>query len=109
MRWRSLVFNHRCAFLRLVASALLLKTLVMVIMKEHDPNDTRDDPALTAVSRTSWCLVVFALVDLTKTLGCRLLSLRVNSESLFDLLKVLDLQHIWMFPSTISLACSCAV
>ena len=43
---------------------------------------------LNRIQRTSLCFVVFALVDLVKVMGCRLLSLRVNAESLFDLLKV---------------------
>jgi hypothetical protein len=71
---------------------------VLFIMTEHDPTYTRDDEALGTVNRISLCLVVFSLVDLTKTLGCRLLSLRVNASSLFALLKVLTLQDILLFP-----------
>jgi hypothetical protein len=74
---------------RLVASAIVVEVLVLFIMSEHDPTDTQDDAALWVVNRTSLCFVVFSLVDLAKTLGCRLLALRVNSASLFELLKVL--------------------
>lgn len=75
------------AVCRLVASTLLFKVLVLIIMREHG-NTKEDDAALIFTNRISWCFVVFAFVDLAKTLGCRLLSLRVNAESLFDLLKV---------------------
>lgn len=69
-----------------MASSLLLETLVYIIMRERsfDLNNKH----LGRINRASLCFVVFALVDLVKTLGCRLLSLRVNAESLFDLLKV---------------------
>ena len=68
----------------------MFKVLVSIVMKEHKNKD--DDAALNLINRISWCFVVFAFVDLFKTLGCRLLSLRVNAESLFDLLKVRCLQ-----------------
>jgi hypothetical protein len=82
---------------RLVASAIVVEVLVLFIMSEHDPNDTRDDAALWVVNRTSLCFVVFSLVDLAKTLGCRLLALRVNSASLFELLKVFSFQALSNF------------
>lgn len=69
-----------------MASALLLESLVLIIMRERNYDLNNDH--LSRINRTSLCFVVFALVDLAKTLGCRLLSLRVNAESLFDLLKV---------------------
>ena len=51
-------------------------------------NTKEDDKTLWVIKRLSLCFVVFSFVELIKTLGCRLLSLRVNAESLFDLLKV---------------------
>lgn len=71
---------------RLVASALLVECLVLIIMQERTFD--LDDKHLKRINRTSLCFVVFALVELAKTLGCRLLSLRVNADSVFDLLKV---------------------
>lgn len=61
---------------------------MLIIMKEHNDSNTQDDDTHKFIKKTSLCIVVFAFVDLAKTLGCRLLSLRVNAESLFDLLKV---------------------
>jgi hypothetical protein len=65
---------------------VLLEALVLIIMRERKYD--LPDKTLLNIQRTSLCFVIFSLVDLVKTLGCRLLSLRVNAESLFDLLKV---------------------
>eukprot|EP00892_Ulva_mutabilis_P002520 jgi/Ulvmu1/12269/UM087_0002.1 len=73
--------------LKLFATAAVWQALVVVIIaiREHP----RSDPmaALAVLSHMGSCLVVFAAVELCKTLSCRLLSLRVNSGDLFDMLQ----------------------
>ena len=44
--------------------------------------------ARTLVEHLAVCAIIFATVNLAKHLICRLLSLRVNSESLFETMQV---------------------
>ena len=70
-----------------VLEVLLL--LVVVFGRWKYNQDLPDVPAAMARLQTLWlCIVIFAAVDLFKTLSCRLLSMRVNSGNLFELLRV---------------------
>lgn len=62
--------------------AVLEVMLVVIIM------GCGHDFAEPYIGRIGACVVLFAVVDLFKTLSCRLLSLRVNSGNLFNLLQV---------------------
>lgn len=74
---------------RLVMIAVMQKLVVLVVMREHSINlPEAADRTLDRINAASSCLVIFSLVEFAKVLGCRLLSLRVNAGTLFDLLKV---------------------
>lgn len=69
--------------------AVMQKLVVLVVMREHHLHLPKDaDVNLDRINAASCCFVIFSLVELLKVLGCRLLSLRVNAGTLFDLLKV---------------------
>ena len=71
---------------RLLAVAALMEVMLLLVMREHTydlPDDT-----LYKIYNVGLCLIIFSLVELFKTLSCRLLSLRVNAESMFENLQV---------------------
>lgn len=59
----------------------------MVIMRDRAHSDL-PDKTLYLIYKVGLCLIIFSLVELVKTLSCRLLSLRVNAESMFEDLQV---------------------
>lgn len=64
----------------------MLLTVVNELLR-HDEYRGKGGP-LQTVAKASLCVVIFALVELLKTLGGRALSLRVHSKSLFSKLRV---------------------
>lgn len=74
---------------RLVATAAVLEVLIVAVMHVRDAYGREDgERTLVTLRALGACTVIFAAVDLLKTLSCRLLSLRVNSGGLFDMLRV---------------------
>ena len=65
---------------------MLFQVVVFIIILKS--NKHKPETVLKAVSSFTMCAVIFALIELVKTLSCRILSLRVNSESLFETLQV---------------------
>ena len=67
---------------RRLAAAAMLSGGVMLEFAQR--NDGAPKDATKLIRRLSLCAIVFANVDLAKLLVCRILSLRVNSEHLFE-------------------------
>ena len=61
-------------------------TAVVKLLLYHD--HAASAALLQLIFRASICAVIFALVEVVKKLGCRALSLRVHSHSLFSTLRV---------------------
>ena len=59
--------------------------LVEYLVRGHDVTK----PVLQMVARLGACVIVYATIDLAILLLCRILSLRVNSEQLFEMMQAL--------------------
>lgn len=69
-----------------------MEVLVMVIMRDRSHSDL-PDKTLKLIYLVGLCLIIFSVVELAKTLSCRLLSLRVNAESMFEDLQARPPRH----------------
>lgn len=70
----------------MLSSVILLLAVINQLLS-HDEYRRKNGP-LERIAKVSSCLVIFAVVEVVKTLGCRVLSLRVHSKSLFIQLRV---------------------
>ena len=65
-------------------STVALKGIVEVLVATESGSPRGERPALLAFDHLMLCLVIFAFVELAKTLLARVLSLRLHSDALFD-------------------------
>jgi hypothetical protein len=73
---------------RILSSVLVLMAVINQLLR-HDEYRRPNGPMET-ISKLSMCCVLFSMVELLKTLGGRILSLRVHSSSrVFSKLRVL--------------------
>lgn len=89
-------------------------TVFMIIFKLLLVRDSSTSkPMLEVIFRLSFCAVIFALVEVVKRMGCRVLSLRVHSHSLFSQLRVRACRGRRCMPCTGSslptTSCACVV
>eukprot|EP00892_Ulva_mutabilis_P010917 jgi/Ulvmu1/8198/UM041_0007.1 len=68
--------------LRLLAVSVLMEVMLLLVM--HERKYDLPDKNIYVIYKVGLCLIIFAIVELFKTLSCRLLSLRVNAESMFE-------------------------
>ena len=66
---------------------MLVLWLVISHLLRHREFHKKGGP-LEQIVRLVHCAVIFSLVELLKTLGCRMLSLRALAENLFSKLRV---------------------
>lgn len=66
----------------------MLVLLVVIGRIMHADGSGKRWGPLTIVHNTCICMVIFSVVEVLKTVGCRLLSLRALSEKLFSVLRV---------------------
>lgn len=84
--WLARTRRDRCGACRLLAVAVLMEVMLLMVMREREYD--LPDKNIHVIYKVGMCLIIFAVVDLCKTLSCRLLSLRVNAESMFENLQV---------------------
>lgn len=60
-------------------------TVELLLARDHHEHSK---PILSLIFNLSKCAVIFSLVEVMKRLGCRILSLRVHSHTLFSQLRV---------------------
>lgn len=96
---------------RILSSVVVLMTVINQLLR-HDEYRRPNGP-LETISKLSLCCVLFSIVELLKTLGGRILSLRVHSSSrVFSKLRVSSLSSGLVqtcMPSRTSCGRACSV
>jgi hypothetical protein len=77
--------HQHCKCCRLLVAALIFRLVSLYLVDVSAPQ--KPEGALRLLSRATFCAVIFAVIELVKTLSCRMLALRVHSSSLFDTLQ----------------------
>jgi uncharacterized membrane protein len=85
---------HALSGCRILVAAVLFRFVAIYLIDASTGQNP--DSVLRGLERFTLCAVIFSLIELVKTMSCRILSLRVHSESLFDTLQVCSTLHACM-------------
>lgn len=74
------------ALCSMLVAALTFQMVAIYLIEKSTA--TSPHGVLRSLEHFIMCVCIFSLIELVKTLSCRILSLRVHSEALFDSLQV---------------------